>query len=123
MTGTYTFQLQSYYLSLNEALLLFTGRAIIVTHPNDAIINASQRVVLICQGSGKGTLSYEWQVYNFDESNWENLTVNATNILVWRLRASEKYRCIVYNEAGGSISNISTVFLMGMLLSFIYASV
>ena len=98
--------------------MLFTSPAIIVTHPNDAVINASQRVVLNCEGSGKGMLSYEWQVSNIDKSNWKNLTINATNILVWNLRVSEKYRCLVYNEAGGSISNISTVTLMGMVLSF-----
>ena len=96
-----------------NSIILAPGLPIITTHPNGEVINATESVTLNCMASGRGPLTYRWQNCPIDRNEWKYTFVNSTSIPVRNLIHSEKYRCIVSNEAGKTISNTAIVTLMG----------
>ena len=77
--------------------------------------NASIGVTLYCKGSGGGTIKYRWEFSSIDKENWINLQNIHGETYSIRITASEKYRCIVSNDVGSTISNISTITILSKL--------
>ena len=95
---------------------MFTGPPTVIIYPTNAVINATGSVILDCRGTGKGTITYAWEFSSIDGGRWSRVT-DINKIVVRTLDQSEKYRCIVSNEAGRTVSNISIVTLMGKSMS------
>ena len=71
---------------------------------------------LNCKGSGREPIIYQWEYSLIDKEQWKSISDSNTEKLVIRnLQQSEKYRCLVSNQAGRTVSNTSTVILMGKL--------
>ena len=94
--------------------MLFTGPPIIITHPTNEVINATSSVTLNCEATGGGSITYLWQYSSIDGGPWTDY-VNTNTLPVRNLQRPEKYRCIVSNEAGRTVSNTAVVILMGKL--------
>ena len=98
--------------------LLFTGPPVIIVHPGNKVINASMSTTLNCKGTGGGSIVYKWEYKSIDEGQWKSIDDSNTEKLVIRnLQQSEKYRCLVSNQAGRTVSNTSTVILMSKLFT------
>ena len=99
--------------------MFVTGPPVIVIHPTDDVINATTSTTLHCEATGSGMLIYWWENDHEDERRWREIQgSNCENFIVRNLPYSEKYRCIVTNEAGRTVSNTVTVYLMGKLLIY-----
>ena len=67
-------------------------------------------VILNCEGTGKGSITYQWQTRNLNGGQWRNITSsNNRRLVVSNLQESQQYSCVVSNEAGGDRSNVTTV--------------
>jgi len=93
----------------------YIGPPIIITHPTNMVTNASIGVTLSCKGSGDVPFTYHWEYSSIDEENWINLQNIHGETYSIRIAASERYRCIVSNDAGSTISNISTITILSKL--------
>ena len=92
-----------------------TGPPIIITHPTSWLTSDSMNVNLNCEVTGRGTITYQWQTWNISEGQWKNISNNGTEtFVVSDLHESQQYRCVVSNEAGKTISNVSTVTTLSM---------
>ena len=81
------------------------------------MINATTGTTLHCKANGSGSLTYQWEYNHLDERQWRQIHgSNGEYLVVRNLPYSEKYRCIVTNKAGRTISDTATVFLLGKLL-------
>ena len=96
--------------------MLFTGPPIIITHPTNETVNATTSVTLNCEGTGQEPITYLWQISSIDGGPWMDIT-DGKKLLVRNSQQSERYRCIVSNEAGTTTSNTAIVTLMGKLAS------
>ena len=95
--------------------MLHTGPPTITTHPISRLTSDSMNVTLNCEGIGGGNITYQWQTWNIGEMQWKNVSINGTEtFVVSDLDESRKYRCVVSNEAGKTISNVSTVTTLSM---------
>ena len=59
---------------------------------------------------------YRWES-SIDGGSWLSFFEDSNKVPVRGITQSEMYRCIASNEAGGTISNTSTVTLMGKSMS------
>ena len=76
-------------------------------------------VTLNCEGTGRGSITYQWQTRNIIGEQWRNISSsNNSRIIVRNLQESQQYRCIVSNEAGGTRSNVATVTVLSELVKF-----
>ena len=90
-----------------------TGLPTIITHPTSQLTNVSMSVALICEGTGRGSITYQWQIRNINGGQWSD--VNSSNnkrFVVRNLQESQQYRCVVSNEAGGTLSSIASVTVL-----------
>ena len=70
-------------------------------------------VTLNCEGTGRGSISYQWQTRNINGGQWSDISnSNNRTPIVSNLQESQQYRCVVSNEAGGTLSNIATVTVL-----------
>lgn len=101
--------------------LLFIGRPTITTHPINRVTNASMSVTLKCKGHTGGDekyLKYHWESSDVNNDQWMNISdSNGESLVIKSLEKTEKFRCIVSNEAGSTPSNVAIVTLMSKLLS------
>ena len=89
------------------------GPPTITTHPISQLTNDSMNVTLNCEGTGRGTITYQWQTRNISEGQWRNISNDiVTNVV----RESQQYRCVVFNEAGKAESNVATVTILSTYL-------
>ena len=90
-----------------------TGPPTITIHPTSQLTNVSMSVTLNCEGTGRGSITYQWQTSNINGGQWRN-TSNSNNrrLVVSNLQESQQYRCVVSNEAGGTRSNVATVTVL-----------
>ena len=96
--------------------MLFTGVSIpiIITHSTDKVTIASESVTLNCKVIGGGSITYQWETSDVIKDQWKKISnSNGENLVIRNLEKSEKYRCIVSNEAGSTVSNASIVTLLG----------
>ena len=98
-----------------------TGPPIITTHPNSQLINISISVTLDCEGTGRGSITYQWEISNINGGQWMNISnSNSKTLVVGTLEQSQQYRCVVSNEAGSTRSNVATVTVLSELFIDIY---
>ena len=92
--------------------LVFTGPPTITTHPASQSVNIGMSVTLDCEGTGRGSITYQWesQTSNTNGGQWMNISnSNSSTLVVGTLEQSQQYRCVVSNEAGSTRSNVATV--------------
>ena len=68
---------------------------------------------LTCEVIGSGVISYQWEFSDVNESQW--MTINHSNsetLVVKNLQESRQFRCVAYNEAGGTVSHIATLTVL-----------
>ena len=95
----------------------FTGPPTITTHPASQLTNVSIIVTLDCKGTGRGSIAYQWETSNINGGRWMNISnSNSSTLVVGTLEQSQQYRCVVFNEAGNTLSNIATVTILSELL-------
>ena len=92
---------------------LSTGLPTITTHPTSQLTTVSVSVTLNCEGTDRGSITYQWQTKNINGGQWSDIS-NSTNrtLVVSNLQESQQYRCVVSNEAGGTRSNVATVTVL-----------
>ena len=94
----------------------FTGPPTITTHPASQLTNISISVTLDCEGTGRGSITYQWETSNFNGGQWMKISnSNSKTFIVGTLEQSQQYRCVVSNEAGSIRSNVATVTVLGEL--------
>jgi len=89
-----------------------TGPPSITTHPTSQLTTVSISVTLICEGTGRGLITYQWQTRNINGGQWSDISNSNNRRLMSNLQESQQYRCIVSNEAGGTRSNVATVTVL-----------
>ena len=93
-----------------------TGPPTITTHPTNQLTNVSMNVTLNCEGTGRGSITYQWQTRNINGGQWSNISnSNNRRLVVRNLQESQQYRCVVSNEAGETPSNVATVTVLSKL--------
>ena len=96
---------------------VFTGPPTITTHPTSQLINVSMSVILDCEGTGRGSITYHWETSNINGGQWMNISSNVnTKLVVRNLGQSQQYRCVVSNEAGSTRSDVAIVTVLSKLL-------
>jgi len=91
---------------------LLTGPPIITIHPTSQLVSVNMSVTLNCEGTGRGSITYQWETSNI-EGQWINISnSNSENLVVKNLEQSQQYSCIVSNDAGRTQSNIVTVTVL-----------
>ena len=92
---------------------VFTGPPTITTHPASQLTNVSISVTLDCKGTGRGSITYQWETSNINGGQWMNISnSNSSTLVVGILEQSQQYRCVVSNEAGSTLSNIATITVL-----------
>ena len=95
---------------------VFTGPPTITTHPASQLTNVSISVTLDCEGTGRGSITYQWETSNNNGGQWMNISnSNSSTLVVGTLEQSQQYRCVVSNEAGSTRSDIATVTILSKL--------
>ena len=98
-----------------------TGPPAITTHPTSQLTTLSVSVTLNCEGTGRGSITYQWETSNINGGQWMNISnSNTTELVVGTLEQSQQYRCVVTNEAGSTRSNVATVTVLSKLFFNIY---
>ena len=92
-----------------------TGPPTITTHPASQLTTVSMNVTLNCEGTGRGSITYQWETNNINGGQWMN-TSNDKTLVVATLEQSQQYRCVVSNEAGSTRSNVATVTVLSKLV-------
>ena len=95
---------------------VFTGPPTITTHPTSQLTNISMSVTLDCEGTGRGSITYQWKISNINGGQWMNISdSNSKTLVVRNLEQSQQYRCVVSNEAGSTRSDIAIVTILSKL--------
>ena len=66
-------------------------------------------VTLNCEGTGRGSITYQWQTRDINGGQWSDINSNNRRLVVSNLQESQLYKCVVSNEAGGTISHVAIV--------------
>ena len=80
-------------------------------------------VTLDCEGTGRGSITYHWETSNINGGQWMNISnSNRKRYVVRNLEQSQRYRCVVSNEAGSTRSDAAAItvlseFAVNMTLS------
>ena len=94
-----------------------TGPPTIKTHPASQLTTISIKITLQCRGTGRGSITYQWETSNINGGPWMNISRSHNKRLVVRnLEQSQQYRCVVSNEAGSIRSDIATISVLSKLL-------
>ena len=92
---------------------VFTGPPTITIHPTSQLTNISMGVTLDCEGTGRGSITYQWETSNNNGGQWMNISdSNSKTLVVRNLEQSQQYRCVVSNEAGSNRSDVATVTVL-----------
>ena len=94
-----------------------TGPPTITTHPTSQLTTVSMSVSLNCEGTGRGSITYQWQTRNINGGQWYDISNNNNRrLVVSNLQESQRYRCVVSNEAGRTRSNVATVTVLSKFI-------
>jgi len=89
------------------------GVPVITVHPANHLMTTGMNVALNCEGSGKGTLTYQWE--NNVDNFWTTITnSNNKTYVIENIQESEQYRCVVRNEVGPVSSNPAVIIILSM---------
>ena len=92
---------------------VFVGPPTITTHPTNQSIIAGTSTTLYCEGTGKGSITYQWEASNIKEEQWMIVSnTSSTRLDLNNLEQSRLYRCVVSNEAGRIISNPAIITVL-----------
>jgi len=92
---------------------LFTGPPDITTHPTSQLITVNMSVTLDCDGKSTKPITYQWENSNVNGEKWMNVSnSNSKRLVVKNLEQSEQYRCVAYNAAGGTRSNVAHITVL-----------
>ena len=92
---------------------VFTGSPIITTHPTGQLTSVDINITLDCEGTSRGSITYQWETSNINGGQWMNISDSNNKTLVVRnLEQSQQYRCVVSNEAGSTRSDVATVTVL-----------
>ncbi|XP_065909246.1 uncharacterized protein [Dysidea avara] len=101
------------------AIVNVYGPPTIITHPTSQLITVSMSITLNCEGTARGSITYQWQSRNINEGQWSNITStqssNNGSLVVNNLQESQQYRCVVFNEVGGTRSNVANVTILKII--------
>ena len=114
------------------SLQLLTDVPTIVLHPVGTTVHVgTDEVEMSCSATGHSRISYHWERYNFNNSQWSSLTKNGqtyadgvstytlTNIVT---NDEGIYRCAAINIDGSGYSNNATITVYGMYVNIIVIS-
>ena len=93
-----------------------TGPPTITTYPTSQLTTAGMSVTLNCEGTGRGSITYQWQSRNINGRRWNDSSNNRI-LVVGNLQDSQQYRCVVSNEAGETTSNVTTISVLSKPLT------
>ena len=94
----------------SKNLRCFTGAPTINNPLIDQVIEVNERVTLNCKASGDGTITYQWQ--QFSNGSWMDIAdSNNAEYTTDMLTQSSQFRCVVTNEAGMALSDV-TIFVL-----------
>ena len=89
------------------------GPPTITTHPTSKLTTVSMSVTLNCEGTGRGSITYQWQSRNINGGQWSDISnSNNRRLVVRNLQESQWYRCVVSNVAGETRSNAAAVSVL-----------
>ena len=73
----------------------------------------AKTIVLLCEGTGGGSITYQWETSNINGGQWVNVS-NGDNkrLIVRNLEQSQQYRCVVSNEAGSTRSDVANITVL-----------
>ena len=98
------------------ALLLIVTGVAITTHPTSVVITVNTNVTLNCEGTGRGSITYQWETSDINRLEWMNISdSNTTRLVVGNLEQSQQYRCIVSNKVNSTMSDSATVYVLSKL--------
>ena len=80
-------------------------------------------ITLDCEGTGIRTdnnpIEYQWENSNINGGSWMAIdNSNGKRLVVKNLEQSEQYRCVVYNDVGGTPSNIATITVLSKCMVY-----
>ena len=81
----------------------------ITTQPTSQLTTVNMSVILTCEATGIGPITYRWEVKNINGEEWMNISNSNNTKLVRNLQQSEQYRCVASNQFNPTESNIATV--------------
>ena len=97
-----------------------TGPPTITTHPTSQLTTVYMSVTLNCEGTGRGSITYQWQTKNNNGEQWSDISnSNNRRFVVRNLQESQQYRCVVSNEAGGTRSSVAVVAVLSKFTKLI----
>jgi len=99
---------------------VFTGPPTITIHPTSQFITVSMNVILNCEGTGGGSITYQWESSNINRENWMNIS-RKKNLMTKKLKQSRQYRCAVSNNVGRTLSNVATVTILSKYIYILKA--
>ena len=86
------------------------------THPDNQLITDNMAISLVCEGIGKGPITYHWETSNINGGQWMNISnSNSSRLVVRNLQQSRHYRCVVSNVYGSTRSDVATVTVLSKL--------
>ena len=92
---------------------MITGPPSVTTHPSSQLVISNMNITLDCEGTGRGSITYQWETSNINRGQWMHISnSNTTELVVGTLEQSQQYRCVVSNEAGNTRSNVATVTVL-----------
>lgn len=98
-----------------------TGPPTITTHPTSHLLAVGMNIALKCEGTGRGSIAYQWQTRNINGGQWSDINNSNNGKLVIRnLQASRKYSCIVSNAAGNTRSSVANVTVLSKFFPGVY---
>ena len=89
--------------------MLTGGPPNITTQPTSQLTTVNMSVILTCEATGVGPITYRWEVKNINGEEWMSISNSNNTKLVRNLQQSEQYRCVASNQFNRTESNIATV--------------
>ena len=81
-----------------------------MTHPSSQLVTSNMSFTLDCEGTGRGSITYQWETRNINRRRWMKISNSSSlRLSIPNLEESQLYRCIVSNEAGSTRSSVATV--------------
>ena len=88
----------------------------IITHPTSQLTTVNISTTLICEGTGVGTIKYNWETSSINGGEWMKISNNNSTKLVANLEQSLQHRCVVSNQFGTAVSNVATINVLSKCL-------
>ena len=95
---------------------VFTGPPTVTTHPTSQLMAVNMNITLNCEGTGEGVIEYQWETRDINGERWVIISdSNFKMLIVSNFKQSQQYRCVVFNEAGSTRSDVATITALGKL--------